>query len=83
MGKEKIEKLSQGKLTHPFSSQQEGRLKMPAHTQRAREEAIELIFSCLSLNQTGFLNTNVSPERKPRMANFGMMDQVSLKQPPP
>ena len=25
----------------------------------------------------GFLNTNVNPERKPRMANYGMMDQIA------
>ena len=26
----------------------------------------------------GFLNANVSPARVPRMANFGMMDQIAL-----
>ena len=26
---------------------------------------------------TGFLNTNVSPDRKPRMANYGLMDQIA------
>ena len=25
----------------------------------------------------GFLNTNVSPDRKPRMANYGLMDQIA------
>ena len=25
----------------------------------------------------GFLNTNVNPERKPQMANYGMMDQIA------
>jgi hypothetical protein len=27
---------------------------------------------------SGFLNTNVSPERKARMANYGLMDQVKM-----
>ena len=26
----------------------------------------------------GFLNANVSPSRVPRMANFGLMDQIAL-----
>ena len=26
---------------------------------------------------SGFLNTNISPGRKPRMANYGLMDQIA------
>lgn len=26
---------------------------------------------------SGFLNTNINPDRKPRMANYGLMDQIA------
>ena len=26
---------------------------------------------------SGFLNTNVDPDRKPQMANYGLMDQIA------
>lgn len=35
------------------------------------------ILNCFLFFFLGFLNTNVNPERKPHMANFGLMDQIA------
>ena len=35
-------------------------------------------FSNRHLLFLGFLNTNVSPHRKPSMANYGLMDQIAV-----
>ena len=33
--------------------------------------------SSFSFCFSGFLNTNVDPDRKPQMANYGLMDQIA------
>ena len=35
---------------------------------------------CLDIDDNcflGFLNTNINPEKRPRMANYGLMDQIA------
>ena len=44
---------------------------------KEKEAENGLFFNYLLLNFSGFLNTNVSPDRKPRMANYGLMDQIA------
>ena len=37
----------------------------------------KIIYKTYLVFSSGFLNTNISPGRKPRMANYGLMDQIA------